>query len=155
MSQASFSSMTLKRLQKEYQEILRDAPVDCSAGPEGQDLFHWIGTILGPRGTPYETGVFFIDITFPPDYPFKPPDVRFTTRIYHPNIHPKGTFCLDILHDKWMPAFTISNVLLSICSLMAEPDPRDPWVPDIARQFIRDRKAFNRTAREWTERYAT
>jgi ubiquitin-conjugating enzyme E2 D/E len=155
MSQASFSSMALRRIQKELQAISRDASVDFSAGPEGPDLFHWTGTILGPPGTPYGTGVFFVDITFPPDYPFKPPHIFFKTRIYHPNISPRGAFCLDILWDKWAPALTISKVLLSIWSLLEEPDPYDPVVPDIARQFKVDRKAFNRTAREWTERYAT
>jgi ubiquitin-conjugating enzyme E2 D/E len=150
-----FSVMALKRIQKELQEISRDPPGNCSAGPEGQDLFHWTGTILGPPDTPYETGVFFVDITFPPDYPFKPPHIIFKTRVYHPNISPKGAICLDILKDKWAPALTISKVLLSICSLLNDANPDDPLVPDIARQFKTDRDAFNRTAREWTQRYAT
>jgi ubiquitin-conjugating enzyme E2 D/E len=119
-----------------------------------QDLFHWTGTILGPPDTPYETGVFFVDITFPPDYPFKPPHIVFKTRVYHPNINPKGAICLDILKDKWAPALTISKVLLSICSLLNDANLDDPLVPDIARQFKTDRNAFNRTAREWTQRYA-
>lgn len=59
--------------------------------------------------SPYSGGVFFLDIHFPTDYPFKPPKVNFTTRIYHPNINSNGSICLDILRDQWSPALTISK----------------------------------------------
>ncbi|EAY04523.1 ubiquitin conjugating enzyme, putative [Trichomonas vaginalis G3] len=147
--------MALRRIQKELQEISRDPPCNCSAGPEGPDLFHWTGTIVGPPDTPYESGVFMLDIQFPPDYPFKPPHIIFKTRVYHPNISPRGAICLDILKDKWAPALTISKVLLSICSLLNDANPDDPLVPDIARQYKADKAAFERDAREWTRKYAT
>ena len=82
--------------------------------------------------SPYAGGVFFLSITFPTDYPFKPPKVSFTTKIYHPNINANGSICLDILRDQWSPALTISKVLLSICSMLTDPNPDDPLVPDIA-----------------------
>ncbi len=125
--------MALKRIQRELVELGRDPPSNCSAGPIGDDLFHWQATIMGPDDSAYAGGVFFLDIHFPSDYPFKPPKVSFTTRIYHCNINATGGICLDILKDAWSPALTISKVLLSICSLLTDANPNDPLVPDIAQ----------------------
>ncbi|KAL6439653.1 hypothetical protein ACFW04_004026 [Cataglyphis niger] len=104
--------------------------------------------------SPYQGGVFFLTIHFPTDYPFKPPKVAFTTRIYHPNINSNGSICLDILRSQWSPALTISKVLLSICSLLCDPNPDDPLVPEIARIYKTDREKYNELAREWTRKYA-
>ncbi|KAJ3189767.1 Ubiquitin-conjugating enzyme E2 4 [Gaertneriomyces sp. JEL0708] len=111
-------------------------------------------TIMGPSDSPYSGGVFFLSIHFPTDYPFKPPKVNFTTRIYHPNINSNGSICLDILRDQWSPALTISKVLLSICSLLTDPNPDDPLVPEIAHVYKTDRARYEATAREWTRKYA-
>jgi len=146
--------MALKRIQKELQDLGRDPPAQCSAGPVGEDLFHWQATIMGPPESPYQGGVFFLTIHFPTDYPFKPPKVAFTTRIYHPNINSNGSICLDILRAQWSPALTISKVLLSICSLLCDPNPDDPLVPEIARIFKTDRNRYDQLAREWTQKYA-
>jgi ubiquitin-conjugating enzyme E2 D len=121
--------------------------------------------------SPYAGGVFFLSITFPTDYPFKPPKVSFTTKIYHPNINANGSICLDILRDQWSPALTISKgtprvfnainifnipffhlVLLSICSMLTDPNPDDPLVPDIAHLYKTDRTRYEATAREWTRK---
>jgi ubiquitin-protein ligase len=121
--------------------------------------------------SPYSGGVFFLAIHFPTDYPFKPPKVNFTTRIYHPNINSNGSICLDILRDQWSPALTISKgeflcmcyglasmltttVLLSICSMLTDPNPDDPLVPEIAHVYKTDRSRYESTAREWTRKYA-
>ncbi|KYM78345.1 Ubiquitin-conjugating enzyme E2-17 kDa [Atta colombica] len=117
-------------------------------------VFHWQATIMGPPDSPYQGGVFFLTIHFPTDYPFKPPKVAFTTRIYHPNINSNGSICLDILRSQWSPALTISKVLLSICSLLCDPNPDDPLVPEIARIYKTDREKYNELAREWTRKYA-
>jgi ubiquitin-conjugating enzyme E2 E len=191
-------SSSAKRIQKELAEISLDPPCNCSAGPKGDSIYEWVSTIVGPSGSPYAGGVFFLDIQFPPDYPFKPPKVRrlyrshvgnlatsqpfpgkvtFKTRIYHCNINSNGAICLDILKDQWSPALTVSKVLLSICSLLTDPNPRaslvlivllsswylrltlrlcaeDPLVASIAQQYIADREAHDKTAADWTKRYA-
>ena len=128
--------MALKRIQKELIDLGRDPPSNCSAGPTDEaDQFRWQATIVGPDDSPYSGGVFFLTIQFPPDYPFKPPKVQFTTRIYHPNINNNGSICLDILKDQWSPALTINKVLLSISSLLTDPNPDDPLTPDIAQIY--------------------
>ncbi|KAJ8328231.1 Ubiquitin-conjugating enzyme E2 2, variant 2 [Batrachochytrium dendrobatidis] len=116
-------SSSAKRIQKELAEISLDPPCNLSAGPKGDNLYEWVSTIMGPAGSPYAGGVFFLDIFFPPDYPFKPPKVVYRTRIYHCNINSQGQICLDILKDNWSPALTISKVLLSICSLLTDCNP--------------------------------
>lgn len=105
--------------------------------------------------SPYQGGIFFLNIHFPSDYPFKPPKVNFTTKIYHCNINAAGAICLDILKDQWSPALTISKVLLSISSLLTDPNPDDPLVPDIAQLYKTDMERHNNNAREWTAKYAT
>ncbi|XP_072051338.1 ubiquitin-conjugating enzyme E2 2-like [Amphiura filiformis] len=145
-----------RRIKKELEDLNRDPPAQCSAGPvDDHDFFHWQATIMGPKDSPYQGGVFFLNIQFPTDYPFKPPKVSFTTKIYHPNINSNGSICLDILRSQWSPALTISKVLLSICSLLDDPNPDDPLVPEIARIYKTARPRYVSLAKEWTNKYAT
>uniref|UniRef100_A0A0D9YCN2 E2 ubiquitin-conjugating enzyme n=1 Tax=Oryza glumipatula TaxID=40148 RepID=A0A0D9YCN2_9ORYZ len=145
--------MASKRIQKELKDLQKDPPTSCSAGPVGEDMFHWQATIMGPSDSPYAGGVFLVTIHFPPDYPFKPPKVAFRTKVFHPNINSNGSICLDILKDQWSPALTISKVLLSICSLLTDPNPDDPLVPEIAHMYKTDRHKYENTARTWTQRF--
>jgi ubiquitin-conjugating enzyme E2 D/E len=147
--------MALKRIQKELIDIGKDSSSNCSAGPiDEKDQYHWQATIMGPEDSPYSGAVFFLNIHFPTDYPFKPPKCNFTTRIYHPNINSNGSICLDILKDQWSPALTISKVLLSISSLLTDANPDDPLVPEIAHIYKTDKAKYEATAREWTRKYA-
>jgi len=146
--------MSSRRIQKEYLDIQKDAPENCSAGPRGDNIYVWDAMIMGPSGTPYAGGVFNLEIHFPSDYPFKPPKCIFITKIYHPNISANGAICLDILKDQWSPALTISKTLLSICSLLNEPNPKDPLVPEIADIYMRDRQTYEENARLQTQKYA-
>ncbi|KAK4514474.1 uncharacterized protein ATC70_002071 [Mucor velutinosus] len=145
-------SSSAKRISKELAEISLDPPSNCSAGPKGDNLFEWVSTIAGPADSPYAGGIFFLDVHFPQEYPFKPPKVVFRTRIYHCNINSQGAICLDILKDNWSPALTISKVLLSICSLLTDANPHDPLVGSIAIEYLNNREEHDSQAREWTKR---
>jgi ubiquitin-conjugating enzyme E2 D len=143
------------RIKNELKELIREPVNNCSAGPvNDSNLMEWEATIFGAEGTPYHCGVFNLSIMFPHEYPFKPPIIRFLTKIYHCNINEKGGICLDILKDKWSPALTISKVLLSICSLMSDPNPDDPLVPSIAKLLKENKKLHNARARDYTLEYA-
>ena len=145
--------MAINRIQKELNNIQKDPPLNCSAGPTDDNMFFWQATIMGPSESPYEGGIFFLNIHFPSDYPFKPPKVTFKTKVFHPNISGSGAICLDILKDQWSPALTISKVLLSICSLLTDPNPDDPLVPDIANLYNKNIDEFNNKAKEYTQIY--
>jgi len=147
--------MFFNRITKELEELRKDPPANCSAGPADEDLFVWKATLMGPNDSAYEGGIFNLNITFPPDYPFSAPKVNFKTKIYHPNINSKGQICLDILKDRWSPALTISKVLLSICSLLTDPNPDDPLVISIANMYRKSQKEFDKVARYWTRKYAS
>ena len=144
-----------KRLQAELIEFDKNPPEHCSAGLVEDQLSHWNATIIGPGESPYNGGIFNLDIVFPSDYPFKPPKVRFITKIFHPNINKDGYICLDILKDAWSPALSISKVLLSICSLLTDPNPDDPLEPKAAQLYKTDKLKFDLVAREFTEKYAS
>jgi ubiquitin-conjugating enzyme E2 D/E len=144
------------RLKTEAKELVSTPPPNCSASPASPDnIYTWNATIIGPIGSPYAGGVFNLKIDFPKKYPFSPPKVKFLTKIYHPNIDNYGSICLDILKDQWSPAITASKLLLSICSLLTDPNPDDPLMSDIANQYKSNRKLFERTAKEWTQSFAS
>ncbi|CAM8918999.1 unnamed protein product [Rhodiola kirilowii] len=146
--------MASKRISQELKNLQKDPPTYCTAGPVNDNIFHWRATFMGPADSPYVGGVFHVSIYFPRDYPFSPPMVAFITKVYHPNINSDGGICLDILQDQWSPALTFSKVLLSICSLLTDPNPNHPLVPEIGKIYNSDRSEYERTARSWTQKYA-
>lgn len=113
------------------------------------------GVIHGPTKTPFEGGVFHVDIKIPATYPFEPPKMQFTTKVWHPNVSSQtGAICLDILKDQWSPALTIKTALMSIQALLTAAEPDDPQDAQVANQYKADRAQYDSTAKFWTETYA-
>lgn len=144
---------TLNRLKREFEDL---KGIDGITGGPVDDTMHvWNALIMGPADTPYAGGVFCVHIRIPVDYPFKPPKMKFNTKIYHCNVNDCGGFDLAVLHDQWSPALTIPKVLLRIQSMVTDPNPDNPMSPYIARQYKEDREKHDKTAAEWTRKYAT
>ena len=146
----------LKEL-KELQELAdKSSSETVKANFVDDNLYHWSGTIFGPGDTCYEGGIFRIDIQIPEDYPFKPPKMKFETKIWHPNISSvTGAICLDILKNEWTPALTIRTALVSLQALLSCPEPDDPQDAEVAKEYKQDIEKFYQTAKYWTKQFAT
>eukprot|EP01035_Chromulina_nebulosa_P017886 gene17886-23502_t len=143
------------RIIKETQRLLAEPVEGVSATPYEDNMRYFNVAIAGPIDTPYEGGLFRLELFLPADYPMAPPKVRFLTKIYHPNIDRLGRICLDILKDKWSPALQIRTVLLSIQGLLSAPNPDDPLDNNVANHWkVNEREAVGK-AKEWTRKYAS
>ena len=151
----SLASLTTKRLRNELEEITADPPAMVSARLKADHLHEWTATIQGPPGSCYEGGTFQLDISIPKGYPCRPPKVTFATRVYHCNINRQGWVSMDRLHQDWTPALTVSKILVSVQSLLTDPNPDDPLVPEVAKLYVSDRAEHDRICREWTRKYAS
>jgi ubiquitin-conjugating enzyme E2 G2 len=152
------ASTATRRLAKEYRELSLHAPEGILAAPySSSNLLEWEVVVLGPSGTPYENGVFVARMVFPADYPLAPPSMRFITSLFHPNIYPDGRVCISILHppgedatgyeraeERWSPVQSIEKILLSVVSMLAEPNDESPANVEAAKLFRQDPDAFNR-----------
>lgn len=142
------------RIQKEIRDMMNCKDSNISASVNGNNLLKWKATIKGPIDSPYEGGLFKLEIKLPTEYPFQPPIIVFKTKIYHCNISKRGDICLDILKDGWSPALTIEKTLLSLITLLECPNPDDPLEPSIAKQMREDGLAYLKKAKKMTEQYA-
>ena len=134
------------RLQKELMELMCSAPDGISAFPDNDDLYNWVGTVQGVAGTVYEGLEFNLSLKFPQNYPYEAPTVSFTTPCFHPNVDSHGTICLDILKENWSAVYTAGQVLLSIQSLLDNPNNHSPLNPQAA-QLWSNRAEFARAVR--------
>ncbi|CAB54826.1 ubiquitin conjugating enzyme E2 for HECT-type and RBR family E3 Ub ligases, Ubc14 [Schizosaccharomyces pombe] len=152
---ASASPSSSRRLTKEYSD-LREHPIpDIRVNLVDDNLFHWACTALGPSDSVYAGGKFHFSLKFPLDYPFQPPTIEFTTRIYHPNFDSEGNVCLAILKQQvFKPSIKLRSVLEQILQLLREPNPDDPLVASIAEQYRNDRPSFDKIARDYVEQFA-
>lgn len=143
-----------RRIIKETQRLMAEPVPGISAVPDETNARYFHVVVAGPEGSPFEGGVFKLELFLPEEYPMSAPKVRFMTKIYHPNIDKLGRICLDILKDKWSPALQIRTVLLSIQALLSAPNPDDPLANDVAELWKVNESEAIRIAREWTRTYA-
>jgi ubiquitin-protein ligase len=140
---------------QELHEMQTDPPAECSAGLASPDnVREWDAMIVGPGESPYVDGAFFLRMTFPPDYPFSPPHVRFITPIYHPNISEHGDICLSTLSQGWSSCLSVRTILLSVSSLMTDPNPSSALRHDVASLLYNEPDAFEKRARAMTRAHA-
>jgi ubiquitin-conjugating enzyme E2 D/E len=146
----------LRRLIHHYREIEKNPPPYCYASPvdSSKDMIDWVGWIDGPEDSPYFNGRFSLSLTFTSDFPFKPPQIKFVTPIFHPNISAEGEICLDILHSQWSPAITIRSLLISLCSLLTDPNPEHGLNKEALQLYRTDRSKYEQAAKQWTNIYA-
>jgi len=136
----------VRRLKQELVSLARDPPEGISASPSDESLMAWDAVICGPSGTPYEDGIFELSLVFTGEYPFKPPRVKFVSEVFHPNVAKDGRICLDILDDTWSPSMDIRSIMVSIQSLLVNPDIH--LIPDHAANqeaeslYVRDKSAY-------------
>ncbi|KAM3417204.1 hypothetical protein BST61_g5464 [Cercospora zeina] len=145
-----------RRVQKEISDITNDNHSGIRLTfPQDGDLTHFKGHFVGPPDTPYEGGKFEVDIRLGNEYPFKPPHMRFITKIWHPNVSSQtGAICLDTLGSAWSPVLTLKSALISLQSLLSSPEPKDPQDAEVASMLLTRPDEFAHVAREWAIRYA-
>ncbi|KAI4862840.1 ubiquitin-conjugating enzyme/RWD-like protein [Hypoxylon rubiginosum] len=152
------ASSRARRVAKELSDMevdSRASGITAHPAASNGDLTHLKACIPGPPGTPYEGGRFIVDVKIPNEYPFRPPVMKFDTKIWHPNISSQtGAICLDTLSSAWSPVLTIKSTLLSLQGLFESPEPKDPQDAEVAKMMINDREAFNKKAHEWAVLHA-
>lgn len=152
------ASTAVRRLMTEYKQILSDPPEGISAGPISESNFlEWECLLAGPGDTCYEGGLFPATLSFPEDYPLNPPVMRFTGPIFHPNVYSDGTVCISILHppgddpnmyeqatERWSPIQSVEKILISVISMLAEPNDESGANIEASKLWREDREKFKR-----------
>ncbi|GIQ82145.1 hypothetical protein KIPB_003231 [Kipferlia bialata] len=159
---ASKHRRAMRMLNRQYQELQSNALDGISGGLiEPDNFFRWCVILQGPADTPYEGGLFKAELTFPQDFPDNPPKMRFISKMCHPNVYTDGTVCISILHDagddpystetadlRWRPIHTVRSILVSVLSLLAEPNIDSPADIDAAKLFRDDKRKWRREVRK-------
>jgi ubiquitin-conjugating enzyme E2 A len=137
--------MAVRRLQQDFRQLLKNKVDGIDASPSSDNLFIWNAIICGPEESIYESGAFQLQLLFPDDYPLKPPQVRFITKVFHPNVWwEDGLICVDILKDGWTPSYDVLAILHSIRLLLTDPNPLSPANLEAALLYRDNRAEYNR-----------
>jgi ubiquitin-conjugating enzyme E2 A len=150
---ANQNNLRDKRLLKEFKECSLD-DTDFTVSLINDDILNWNINFKGPINTLYEGGSYDLIIKYNLDYPFVPPKIKFITKILHPNIALDGEICLDILKFNWSPALSIAKVIISIISLLSDPNPRSPLNNDAAILYENDIESYNKQVKDYVLLYA-
>ena len=155
-SKHSYSERALIRIQKELNDFYKDPPENFYLIPKNEkEIYDLEAGFFGPKDSLYQGGLFRLHILYPIDYPFKPLRCTFITKVYHPNIcSTTGKIHIDILRDQWSPSLTIGKILLSISSLLTDPNFDNPLDKQLANLYKTDIYKYECTVREWTKKYA-
>ncbi len=141
--------MAVRRLQQDFRQLLKNKVEGIDASPSPDNLFVWNAIICGPEESVYESGAFQLQLLFPDDYPLRPPQVRFITKVFHPNVWwEDGLICVDILKDGWTPSYDVLAILHSIRLLLVDPNPLSPANLEAALLFRDNRAEYNRRVLE-------
>jgi len=99
------------------------------------DVFKFNVVFLGPKDSPYEETINNISINVQKEYPNKAPTIKFVNKIYHPNVSTDGMICLDVLKENWKPIYTFRTIIMSIISLLSDPNPESPLNGEAAKLY--------------------
>ncbi|CAL5970436.1 Ubiquitin-conjugating_enzyme E2 [Hexamita inflata] len=132
-----------KRLMTDFKNLVSSQPKSFMASPFKDNIKRWAAVILGPEDTAWTGAALCLSIDFSADYPTRPPTFKFLTKIFHPNVYATGDICLDILKEKWSPAYDVCSVLVSIQNLLTDPNPQSPANAEAANLYVRDRNGFD------------
>ncbi|KAI8120193.1 hypothetical protein FF38_09524 [Lucilia cuprina] len=176
MNNSKIKKMRIPVELRQLQKSQNEHGISCNTLSSSPDDFTALEAYIpGPKGSPYEEGIFKMSITFGEQYPFRPPTFKFITPVYHPNIDSgkcfvqgnliaiintfkAGKICLDLLRmpptGSYNPAITLESILLSIQLLLANPNPDDPLQGDAADLFKSNRDLYNQKAREFVKQHS-
>eukprot|EP00828_Plagiopyla_frontata_P040978 TRINITY_DN56_c0_g1_i1.p2 TRINITY_DN56_c0_g1~~TRINITY_DN56_c0_g1_i1.p2 ORF type:complete len:153 (-),score=25.25 TRINITY_DN56_c0_g1_i1:251-709(-) len=144
-----------KRLNSEYKQLTTNPPKGVIVEADKANPNQWIIHLKGPDKSPYEKGTFKISCVIPSEYPFKPPELTFTTKIYHPNIKlESGEICKDIYQKDWAPTKKIAEILEVLLSMMQAPNMEAPVEAEIAKEYSNNQAVFLKKCQEHIDKYA-
>lgn len=148
------------RIPKEYDKLTTDPIDNVIFDMNESNIYEWTFVIFGPKDTPYEGGTYQGKLTFPKEYPLKPPQVQFTSKLFHPNVYMDGKLCISILHEgsddtgyeheleRWRPINNIRTVFISIISLLSDPNAESAANIDAAKLWRDNREAYNKRIKD-------
>jgi len=156
----------IRLLQNAFKKLMQDPLEGFTAELlDGSDITQWKIFIEGPKATPYEGGIFQLLMKFPEDYPMSPPVLRFLSDFWHPNVYEDGKVCISILHppgedemsgelpgERWLPTQTVTTILLSVISMLNDPNISSPANVDASVEWRKNRESYTKRCQKLVEK---